>query len=42
MFGIDELDTAVQQDLGVVAVVYNNNAFGNVLLDQQRLYEGRE
>ena len=26
----------------MVAVVFNNNAFGNVLLDQQRLFEGRE
>jgi thiamine pyrophosphate-dependent acetolactate synthase large subunit-like protein len=42
MFGIGELATAVQHDLGVVAVVFNNGAFGNVLLDQQRLYEGRE
>jgi acetolactate synthase-1/2/3 large subunit len=42
MFGMAELATAVQHDLGVVAVVFNNNAFGNVLLDQQRLYEGRE
>ncbi len=42
MFGIADLATAVQHDLGVVAVVFNNNAFGNVLLDQQRRYEGRE
>jgi acetolactate synthase I/II/III large subunit len=42
MFGIGELATAVQHDLGVVAVVFNNGAFGNVLLDQRRLYEGRE
>jgi acetolactate synthase-1/2/3 large subunit len=42
MFGIGELAAAVQYNLGVVAVVFNNNAFGNVLLDQQRLYEGRE
>ena len=40
MFGIAELATAVQHDLGVVAVVFNNNAFGNVLLDQQRLLRG--
>jgi acetolactate synthase I/II/III large subunit len=40
-FGIAELATAVQYDLGVVAVVFNNEAFGNVLLDQRRLY-GRE
>lgn len=42
MFGIGELATAVQHELGVVAVVFNNGAFGNVLLDQQRRYEGRE
>ncbi len=42
MFGIQELAAAVQHDLGVVAVVFNNNAFGNVLLDQKRLYEGRD
>jgi acetolactate synthase I/II/III large subunit len=41
-FGLGELATAVQYDLGVVAVVFNNNAFGNVLLDQQRLYAGRD
>ena len=42
MFGIGELATAVQYDLGVVAVVFNNDAFGNVLLDQMRLFEGRD
>jgi acetolactate synthase I/II/III large subunit len=42
MFGIGELAAAVQYDLAVVAVVFNNNAFGNVLLDQERLYEGRQ
>lgn len=42
MFGIGELAAAVQQGLGVVAVVFNNNAFGNVLLDQNRMYEGRD
>lgn len=42
MFGIQELATAVQYGLGVVAVVFNNNAYGNVLLDQHRLYGGRE
>jgi acetolactate synthase I/II/III large subunit len=42
MFGIQEIATAVQHNLGVVAVVFNNNAFGNVLLDQQRRYEGRD
>ncbi len=42
MFGIGELAAAVQHGLGVVAVVFNNNAFGNVLLDQERMYEGRQ
>jgi acetolactate synthase-1/2/3 large subunit len=42
MFGIQELAAAMQYNLGVVAVVFNNSAFGNVLLDQQRLYEGRD
>jgi len=41
-FGLAELATAVQYNLGVVAVVFNNEAFGNVLLDQQRLFGGRE
>jgi acetolactate synthase I/II/III large subunit len=41
-FGLAELATAVQYNLGVVTVVFNNNAYGNVLLDQQRLFEGRE
>jgi acetolactate synthase-1/2/3 large subunit len=41
-FGIAELATAVQFNLGVVAVVFNNEAFGNVLLDQQLLFDGRD
>jgi acetolactate synthase I/II/III large subunit len=42
MFGVGELAAAVQYGLGVVAVVFNNNAFGNVLLDQKRMYQGRD
>jgi acetolactate synthase I/II/III large subunit len=42
MFSLGELATAVQHGLGVVAVVFNNNAFGNVLLDQKRRYQGRD
>ena len=38
MFGIQELATAVEYNLGVVAVVFNNHAYGNVLNDQQRLF----
>jgi acetolactate synthase-1/2/3 large subunit len=41
-FCLAELATAVQYNLGVVAVVFNNEAFGNVLLDQQRLFDGRD
>jgi acetolactate synthase I/II/III large subunit len=41
-FGIAELATAVQHNLAVVAVVFNNEAFGNVLIDQQRLYDGHD
>jgi len=41
MFGVQELATAVQHGLNVVAVVFNNGAFGNVLRDQQQRYGGR-
>jgi acetolactate synthase I/II/III large subunit len=41
MFGIQELATAVDYNLGVVTVVFNNNAYGNVLADQHRLF-GRD
>lgn len=38
MFGIQELATAVEYNLGVVAVVFNNHSYGNVFNDQQRLF----
>jgi acetolactate synthase-1/2/3 large subunit len=38
LFGASELATAVQYGLSVVAIVFNNNAYGNVLLDQRRLF----
>ena len=41
MFGIQELATAVQHNLGVVCVVFNNGAFGNVMRDQQERFGGR-
>lgn len=41
MFGVQELATAKQHGIGVVAIVFNNNAYGNVLRDQQTTYEGR-
>jgi acetolactate synthase I/II/III large subunit len=41
MFAASELATAVQYRINVVVIVFNNNAYGNVLRDQQRLYAGR-
>ncbi|MCC7463583.1 MAG: hypothetical protein IT480_14110 [Gammaproteobacteria bacterium] len=41
LFGVQELATAVQHRLGVVAVVFNNGAFGNVMRDQQERFGGR-
>ncbi len=41
MYGVQELATAAQYGLGVVTVVFNNRAFGNVRRDQQMRYEGR-
>lgn len=41
LFGIQELATAVQYDLGVVTIVFNNSAYGNVLRDQDTRFGGR-
>jgi acetolactate synthase-1/2/3 large subunit len=41
MFAVSELATAVQYGIAVVTLVFNNNAYGNVRRDQQRLFEGR-
>ena len=41
MYGMPELATAVQFNLGVVVVLFNNSAFGNVRRDQINAYEGR-
>jgi acetolactate synthase-1/2/3 large subunit len=35
LFGLQELASAVQEKINVVTLVFNNNAFGNVLRDQQ-------
>jgi len=40
-FGLQELATAAQYGLDVVTVLFNNGAYGNVLRDQMRLYDGR-
>ncbi len=41
MFTVQELATAVQYGIGVVALVFNNDAFGNVRRDQQESFGGR-
>jgi acetolactate synthase-1/2/3 large subunit len=40
-FGVQELATAVQEKLAVVQIVFNNNAYGNVLRDQQTNFGNR-
>jgi acetolactate synthase-1/2/3 large subunit len=40
LFGVQELATAVQYNLNLVTIVFNNNAFGNVWRDQRRIYDG--
>ena len=40
LFGMPELASAVQQDIGVVTVVFNNSSYGNVRRDQQLRYDG--
>jgi acetolactate synthase-1/2/3 large subunit len=41
MFGVQELSTAVQFKIGVIVLVFNNNAYGNVRRDQRERFEGR-
>jgi acetolactate synthase-1/2/3 large subunit len=41
LYGGSDLATAVQFGINLVTVVVNNASYGNVLRDQQRLYEGR-
>jgi acetolactate synthase I/II/III large subunit len=40
MFGVQELAAAVQHDINLVTVLFNNNSFGNVLRDQQTKFRG--
>jgi acetolactate synthase I/II/III large subunit len=42
LFAGSELATAVQHGINLITVVFNNSAYGNVLRDQHRLYEGRD
>lgn len=41
LFAIQELATAAQFGIGVVALVFNNGAYANVRRDQQQSFEGR-
>jgi acetolactate synthase-1/2/3 large subunit len=41
MFGVQELSTAMQFKIGVVTLVFNNNAYGNVRRDQRQRFDGR-
>ena len=41
MFGVQELATAVQFNISVVTLVFNNNAYGNVRRDQRMRFDGR-
>jgi acetolactate synthase I/II/III large subunit len=41
MFGVQELATAVQHKIDLVAIVFNNRGFANVRRDQQTIYGGR-
>ena len=42
MFNVQELATAAKHNINVVAVVFNDNAFGNVMRDQVNMFDGRE
>ena len=42
LFAGVELATAVLHRINLVTVLFNNGAYGNVLRDQRRLYDGRE
>ncbi|MGA2993320.1 thiamine pyrophosphate-dependent enzyme [Bradyrhizobium sp.] len=41
MFGVQELATAAQFNIGVVVLVFNNNSYGNVRRDQRERFDGR-
>jgi acetolactate synthase I/II/III large subunit len=40
MFGVQELATAVQHQIRLIAIVFNNRSFGNVLRDQRVAFGG--
>jgi acetolactate synthase I/II/III large subunit len=40
MFGVQELATAVQNQIKLISIVFNNRSFGNVLRDQKTVFNG--
>ena len=40
-FASNEMSTAVQHGINIVAVVFNDGAFGNVKRDMETLFDGR-
>ena len=42
LFAGSELATAMQHGINLVTIVFNNSAYGNVVRDQRRLFEGRD
>ena len=40
MFGVQELATAVQYKIGLITIIFNNSAFGNVRRDQINFFDG--
>jgi acetolactate synthase-1/2/3 large subunit len=40
LFGVQELATAAQHGIGVIALIFNNRSFGNVLRDQKTRFGG--
>jgi len=41
MFGVQDLATAAQFDIGLITIVFNNHYFGNVRRDQENRFGGR-
>ena len=42
LFGGAELATAVQHGINLVTILFNNSAYGNVMRDQKKIYQGRD
>ena len=42
LFGGAELATAMQHGINLITIVFNNAAYGNVMRDQKRMFDGRD